>query len=67
MPRLNPRITISDVAKILRCSPSTVRSLIQTGHLPAVLVGKNLVRIHSQALDTFLNPPPLEDTAGDPS
>ena len=65
MPRLKPLMTIPEVAKILRCSPSTVRSLIQTGTLPAVLVGKNLVRIPPQALPAFLNPP-LEDTAGDP-
>ncbi len=65
MPQPRPLMTIPEVAQILRCSPYTVRSLIQAGRLGAVLVGKNRLRVTPQALATFLNPP-AEDTPGDP-
>lgn len=61
MPQPRPLMTLPEVAKVLRCSPYTVRLLIQSGHLAAVRVGKNRVRVTPQALDVFLNPPPHED------
>lgn len=65
MPQPRPLMTLPELAKVLRCSPYTVRSLIRSGHLAAVIVGKNRVRVTPQALAVFLNPPE-EDTSGDP-
>ena len=40
MAQLKPLLTIPDVAKTLRVSPSTMRSLIQAGHYPQSSSGK---------------------------
>lgn len=54
-------MTVPEVAKILRCSPSTVLSMIHAGRLPAVIVGKNRYRVPQNALTAFLDPAPAEE------
>lgn len=56
-------LTLKEVAERLRCSPSTVRLLIDRGKLAAINLGTNShrhYRVTEQSLDAFLDVDPIE-------
>ena len=48
--------TISEAAKVLDVSPSTVWRWIKTGKLPAYRVGERSIRIKREAFKTVISP-----------
>ena len=56
-------LTLSEVAEQLKCSPSTVRLLIDRGKLAALDLGtesRRHLRVTQQAVDAFLDVEPVE-------
>lgn len=49
---LRSDLTVGEVARILRCSPTQVHRLIRSGELPHYRVGR-LVRVRPEWLDEF--------------
>lgn len=50
---VEPCLTVSEVAAVLRCSVPTVHQLVRRGELPAVAFGRRTV-IHRADLEAFL-------------
>lgn len=48
-------LSVNDTAKILRCSPPTVRKLIETGSLQAIKTNKGEIRAHWGILESSVN------------
>jgi excisionase family DNA binding protein len=52
----NAFLTVSEVSKILRCSPESVRRWINDGNLAAQRLPGGYFRIRRVDLDSFLSP-----------
>lgn len=61
-------LTVSDVAKELKCSTSTVRAMIDCGRLEAMPIGsgtkRRTYRIHSDAVRNIKPPERRENKGG---
>jgi len=48
-------ISVSETAKALRVSPETVHNMIRSGSLPAIRVGKAVIRIREADVASLIN------------
>lgn len=49
-------LSINEVSNLARCGRKTVADAIKNGKLPALKLGKRLVRIRRQDVELWLNP-----------
>jgi excisionase family DNA binding protein len=60
-----PYYTVSEAARLLQISPSTVWRWIDAGKLPAYRIGGRAIRIKREDLDTFIRPVKEKDPGMD--
>lgn len=57
-------LTIEEAARLLRVSPVTIWRMVKSGELPAVRVGKKVMRIRKADLAAVITPAPRKTAGG---